>query len=650
LYKNRREFITFCIHSVGIGIFSINTTGCSSEDRSNDLPAKQSKTKSTKTSIDKITETPRAKTYDKNIVIKRESISSLLDKTTTPISLAKRGVGIIVTDSEGSGDIFIFDAQLISQSDELYNYHGWIRTPQELDVLRAGAINSLDESSATKTTKAFKKLANYIDNKRANYLKIPNFNQNYFINETIVIQEPTMIKGTRSASYNRGKGKNGWIHTTNMGATGDDNHFNFFDLGNKRERDMKDFDVNPADQWVIDAIALKPKPNSDKDGDIFGTYVNGLLFTSLTDGPDRGIIIRNFSAKNLRSAIKTRTVADISTYLASVNIEDSVFRYCYNAVNFQGQIAGLKITNTQIEECFQTAITGIINGGVNISDNMLEGNKNTINIYTNPNGTSPKILVERNYLEHNRGDYFFNLTCTNPMSSVKIQDNYLWQLNTLEYIVLKGIMTAHTNDGEKVVLRDSTGLKLGSDIFQNNVMSYLVRFEHGNSNYIEIQDIDQFISYDESLYSIVSMDNINDSKSLLTPFGMQRCVELTGNSSLINLNIDVKKDDVLGLNMLLKIDGTKHSDTQIEILNGSGDIIATGITTQQTYHGKGVWHTLSINIPIKSAGHAFLRLNTSNNSPATVTLASIGSRNYGTLTNEIGKATEIFPITPFPWK
>src|SRR5437762_2602521 len=69
------------------------------------------------------------------------------------------------------------------------------------------------------------------------------------------------------------------------------------------------------------------------------------------------------------------------------------------AVYANKPIWGFRFVNNQSEQV--SRIGGKINGTVTITDNMLEGNLNTIFI----DAGLAQILIERNYFEANAGDY-----------------------------------------------------------------------------------------------------------------------------------------------------------------------------------------------------------------------------------------------------
>jgi len=93
-------------------------------------------------------------------------------------------------------------------------------------------------------TVAFQALATECEVGKATYFYVPNFNENYYIDDKITFNEPgEKVFGFAGGTYNRGTGKNGKI------LIGPNAPY-AFDFGNERTTG------NPADNWSIANIAF----------------------------------------------------------------------------------------------------------------------------------------------------------------------------------------------------------------------------------------------------------------------------------------------------------------------------------------------------------------------------------------------------------
>lgn len=221
---------------------------------------------------------------------------------------------------------------------------------------------------------------------------IPMQYQNYVIDNTLVLQEPSMIYGNKGASYNRGAGKNGnlILRDAMIG----------IDLGNSRVWDIDNPADNPADNWTIKNIGFINHPTATV------RTKTAIKHTAATNGPDRGFIVREVSTVKMLHGLLFQQ-HDTETQLATVVVENCVFLSNSYAVKAEGSVYGARFVGNQMEWNVLGCITGNFVGPLTIHDNMLEGGGNAVDIYRdNPkNLNSADISIARNYFEANYGDY-----------------------------------------------------------------------------------------------------------------------------------------------------------------------------------------------------------------------------------------------------
>ena len=263
------------------------------------------------------------------------------------------------------------------------------------DILSATDFGLVGDGSTDDSVNLQKALTHQ-DAARTSSTFIPMQYQNYILDGSLVLQEPSMIYGNKGACYNRGLGKNGnlVLRNTLFG----------IDLGNSRTWDRVSTDVNPADNWTIKNIGI-----TRHESVAFGTQV-GIKHTAATNGPDRAFILDEVSIDGMDNALLVVNNG-FETQLATLIIEKSVLSGNKLAINAEGSIYGARIAGNQIEQCGAGSIHGNFSGPLTVHDNMLEGTGNTINLTrTNPeNLTGVALSLERNYFEANYGEYILKM-------------------------------------------------------------------------------------------------------------------------------------------------------------------------------------------------------------------------------------------------
>lgn len=300
------------------------------------------------------------------------------------------------------------------------------------------------------------------DDNRKSSIFFPLRNYNYLIDAPLIVQEPLMIYGDAGATYNRGIGKDGKII---IGGT------HAFDLGNYRtSSSTQNVDTkkskNPADNWTLKNLAF-----TQKTGDSARTKT-ALLHTAATNGPDRGMILREVSGTGLKHLLRT-VDNGIQTQIATVVVENCVASNNELPFKFDGMCYGLRFVGNQCEQNSLGAIKGRVDAHVTIEDNMLEGQRDVIDLEIPVTGNRPKISFKRNYLEANSGEFIFRAKTNTPDSEIHIGGNFYWNHQAKHYVYLQGSAWLATNtDPFPITLGPNTYIKYGSRILNSNVSYY----------------------------------------------------------------------------------------------------------------------------------------------------------------------------------
>lgn len=271
-------------------------------------------------------------------------------------------------------------------------------------------------------------IANICDSEKKRHLYVPNWGGSFkWVSPVVLINPGVRIFGDQSATYNRGTGKDGWL-------LGQAELVRFFDLGASRTTG------NPADQWQVEGLSLKQAVG------VTARTIDGISFTTRTNGPDRGANIRDMSFVGLKDGITIEN-PDISTVIANLNVEGSVFTACESAVNAKGRVLGFRFVNNQCEQNVGTngVIRGALDGPVTITDNMLEGQSNAI--VFDGNSAGPQAKIENNYLEANSGDYVIKFAPSSAgTATLTLGNNYISPGSYTDFLdFVRGILIENHN-------------------------------------------------------------------------------------------------------------------------------------------------------------------------------------------------------------
>lgn len=183
--------------------------------------------------------------------------------------------------------------------------------------------------------------------------------------------------------------------------------------------------ITPSNQFVVEGLAFY----SDT-----GLTQNAIKHSVNNNGPHRGTLLRKCAAKGFANVF----IADVPTAnfitTASVVVDNCVFRGNTNAVNSVERSFGLRFVGNQSEA--GARITGSWDAGVTITDNMLEGQSNPINI----DSPAASVVIENNYFEANSGDYIVRFKGSALNAILDMRFNYLARVISVDVYRVEGIV------------------------------------------------------------------------------------------------------------------------------------------------------------------------------------------------------------------
>lgn len=460
-------------------------------------------------------------------------------------------------------------------------------------------------------------IATQMDDEQLRSMKIPNYKETYTVDSTITIVEPGIrVFGEQGPTYDRGNGKFGWIETKAG---------NTFDFSGSRTG------PNLADNWVIDHIGIK-----QQSGEVNRTH-NGLVFTTRTNGPDRGVTITEYSAIGLKYGVAVLGNADLATSIATMSINGGVYQGCELAVFSEGMIQGFSMTNTQCEQ----NVAGIklsLTGGCTVTDNMLEGQPNVLEITIPPvTGGSPLINFSNNYLEANGGDFVLKASSSTSSATAIIGPNLLQSLTATDYAVFTG-GTWHIEmyDRASVTIAGNTVFSHGSKPIVDQNDSYNARTTTDTQMPIVFID-DMTLPQDPTQKGYTANDAIVGTVKQ-TPFGLFQCAI---GQTLVTVTLSCVVNDLITVQILGSFDDTAGGYIDIDIFGGGTPIrrrVAPAIFN--SVRGKWTLLTLTVNSAINSGTISFRILGAQNDDTF---VAGVSAINHG---QDVGQTIVVQPVLP----
>ncbi|MBM0169671.1 hypothetical protein [Altererythrobacter sp. C41] len=484
-------------------------------------------------------------------------------------------------------------------------------------------------------TTGLQAMAASLDADRLSSGYIPTWNADVEITDPIIFEQPgTRIYGDFGATYDRGGGKLGWL----TGATG---LTRIMDLGNSRIAGD-----NPADTWTVEHLGFKP---ADITNDL--REIDGIAFTSRTNGPDRGIGIRSCAFIGLKDAITIENT-DISVTAGTMNIEGCVFTRNASAVHAKGRVFGFRFVGN---ECEQNAggtggegvIRGCFDGPVTIDGNMLEGQPNAISLdIFAMTGSSPTFSSRGNYFEANTGDYVYRFRANAPWVC-EIGPNYTQAITATDYLLIEGCSSYG-----KLVMRDNfpvmfdnspCTLAYGSDILCRQQRAYSIRTIPSKSAEIVISDWfgltdddgDHTHVWAPSVYSEVA-----------TPYGPRFAAP---EGSFITVPVSVAVGDLVSLNILMRAEEVVAGNLSFQAYDSTAtNIIRSWGSSNVAKVLAGKWALVNVAFVANYASSSIRVRFDASSGTYDIAMAAVAAKNMGAYANDGAVTASIKPVAPTP--
>lgn len=186
-----------------------------------------------------------------------------------------------------------------------------------------------------------------------------------------------------------------------------------------------------SNQFVADGVAFYSST---------GLTQTAIKFTQNNNGPHRGFLLRNCAGKGFLNIALFDVPTESNLSVATVDVQSCVFSGNTNTVNAVERAFGLRYVGNQSEQ--GARITGFWDSGITITDNMLEGQTNPINIDSN----SPTVSIRNNYFEAISGDYVVRVKGTNSNSTLDVQPNYVSNILSTDVFLVENVIRLHESN------------------------------------------------------------------------------------------------------------------------------------------------------------------------------------------------------------
>lgn len=494
-----------------------------------------------------------------------------------------------------------------------------------VNVLMFGTpIDGISDASA-----GIQRQATLCDSERARYVYIPSWKTDYLIDTPISIKNPGVrIFGDHGGTYNRTGGRKGWL----LGKSG---LTHILDLGAARAYVGNS---TSADNWQVDGLSLKQAVG------VTARTIDGIHFSSRTDGPDRGGVVRNMSFIGLKDAI-TVEAADLQTALANLDIEGCVFQANACAINAKGNVLGFRFVGNQCEQNLGSdgILRGSLNGPGTITDNMLEGQNNFLSVDIPPvTGNNPQIEVARNYLEANAGLFFIRFRNSTSGASLTVKQNFISSISPDDYVLFDantgGVVKLDLQDvGQTFTFKDSgQTIECADAMIRRKGLGFF--FRKGTVNALQTVIARKFAPFiDMGATHTVGLPKLGSR--VPTPWGTKLCV--TGGSR-INLPLAVVTGELISINMIVSVKEVVAGSLLFHALNpGLTLYVAEGSSGVNQLDGE--WALVNKTFVAKNdAASLEIRLFTGTGTYE-VYIAGVAGKNFGAFAND-GTTKQLIPL------
>ena len=398
-----------------------------------------------------------------------------------------------------------------------------------------------------------------------------------------------------------------------------------------------------GDGWAFSGLGFKQSTN------IAANTADGIRLTSARNSPDRGYTFEKITCllfnRGMYVAANANYVAGTMVIEKSNLSKNNYGLYC------DQKVEGLRFVGNQ---CEQNKIGGLKikgAGGITITDNMLEGQPNTIEIDGKSNGQGTQVEIKRNYFEANVGDYLISYKDTSyGKGSLEISNNQIADLGKYANgdIVPTDFCRIYNNQFDypytianrepyPISFMDDATVLPNSDLI-GKLNSYFIQkgFNGNNGSKIYSNDILRFAN-DPTYKQLEAL-----GRTVETPFGF--CTAPNADDTFFDIGT-YTAGDVVSVNILLKTEFTAslQSGMSFQVLDSTKTRIIVNMVSAvvtQAINKQYILGTFTFKVP-SNQSTLFFRVRNSNE-PSAITMLTGCVKNFGQFIDPV----KISPVLP----
>lgn len=496
-------------------------------------------------------------------------------------------------------------------------------------ITRYGSVNKTGSADASAGIQAIVSAIEASENKTPYYYFPTDGSVTYRLDSPVFFRKGALhVFGFHAPSYTNHDRK-GWFEVNNTQAG--------FDIGASEN-------VNPGDGWSFSGLGFK------QSAGIAANSADGIRLTSARNAPDRGYTFERITCLFFNRGMY---VANNANYVAgTMVIEKSNLSKNNYGLYCDQKVEGLRFVGNQ---CEQNKIGGLKikgAGGITITDNMLEGQPNTIEIDSYSNGQGTQVEIKRNYFEANVGDYLISYKDTSyGKGSLEIANNQIADLGKLVNgtVVDTDFCRIYNNQygyGYTIINREAYPITFMDDatiLPDSNLIGKLNSFFiqksfNGNlGSKIYSNDILRFAN--DPTYKQL---DVASGRTVETPFGF--CIAPSADDTFFSV-AQYNAGDVVSVNILLKFEfsDSLQSGLYFHVLDSAKtstivNMVSSAIT--QAINKQYILGTFTFKVPSNQSS-LFFKVRSSNE-PTAITMLTGCVKNFGQFVAPV----KISPVLP----
>jgi len=321
------------------------------------------------------------------------------------------------------------------------------------NVYKFGAVPDWNGTTGTNNATTFQAIVNDAQTAATNTVFIPfSQAQRYLTNSTTTITNGNfqLVGDAPLQNFRNAGSVNGFSGPPLAGYITAPASVNaIFDYGNGLA-------TQPTGNFLVQRMAFYQKDLTPTGWG--GQSLSAIKITMNNNGPHRPLVFKESSFSGFQQALWFQAPTITNSVAGDVNIENCQFNGNRYAVYAPSHIQDFRFVGNMMED--GNSLEGWFDGIVDIHDNQMESDTNTVNIYAPGGEGNARVLFYHNYFEDAQGSFVLRVRGEAYNSSVMIGDNW-------------GLESVNTPDVYR--MEDINMVVLGKDVQLPNFVTHSAR-------------------------------------------------------------------------------------------------------------------------------------------------------------------------------